>query len=128
MVTSEGGPGSISVAREASPSRWGGCTTGGGGANKHAGTASTEVIVVVVRGCMQRVGLPTAMIVGFESNLAGDVRQSQEQPSSLNGRHRLAHAPRPGSPGLNLQKKYDIEPCTPSTTSDYAYRWITFTI
>ena len=48
MDTSDGGPGSISVAKVGSPSKWGGCPTGGA-ANKHAGTASTEVIVVEVR-------------------------------------------------------------------------------
>jgi hypothetical protein len=48
-VTSEGGPGRISVAKVESPSKWGGWTTGGGAANKHAGIASTEAIAVAVR-------------------------------------------------------------------------------
>lgn len=111
MVTSEGGPGSISVAREASPSRWGGCTIGGGAANKHAGTASREVIVVVVRGCLKGVEQPTAMAVAFRvADLLEACVKVRAAPTP-NGRRRLAHAPQPSSPGRNFRKKILLHCC-----------------
>jgi hypothetical protein len=64
---SEGGPGRISVARAASPSKWGGCTTGTPG-NVYAGALAMELMVSSGQG-RQTINAATVVVASKETRL-----------------------------------------------------------
>jgi len=76
--TSGGGPGKISVASVASPSKWGGCTTGTPG-NINAGALAMEVMVSSLRGRDEEVG-----------RRRGRKQRDAAKPKSIS--HRIVHS------------------------------------